>query len=47
MASRLARFVLPAFAVSAMFVAAPALITTLYRLKAPATSTQITKGWAS
>ena len=30
-----------------MFVAAPALITTLYRLKAPATSTQITKGWAS
>jgi simple sugar transport system permease protein len=30
-----------------MFVAAPALITTLYRLKAPSTSTQITKGWAS
>jgi len=30
-----------------MFVAAPALITTLYRLKAPSTSAQITKGWAS
>jgi simple sugar transport system permease protein len=30
-----------------LFVAAPALITTLYRLKAPMASTQITKGWAS
>jgi ABC-type uncharacterized transport system permease subunit len=30
-----------------MFVAAPALITALYRLKTPAVSTQISKGWAS
>lgn len=30
-----------------IFVAAPALITALYRLKAPAVSTQISKGWAS
>ena len=30
-----------------MFVAAPALISTIYRLKAPVASTQITKGWAS
>ncbi|CAB4864987.1 MAG: ABC transporter permease [Actinobacteria bacterium] len=30
-----------------IFVAAPALITALYRLKTPAVSTQISKGWAS
>lgn len=30
-----------------IFVAAPSLITALYRLKAPAVSTQISKGWAS
>lgn len=30
-----------------IFVAAPALITAIYRLKAPAVSTQISKGWAS
>ena len=30
-----------------IFVAAPSLITALYRLKAPAASTQISKGWAS
>lgn len=30
-----------------VFVAAPSLITALYRLKAPAVSTQISKGWAS
>lgn len=30
-----------------MFVAAPALIATIYRLKSPVASTQITKGWAS
>ena len=30
-----------------VFVAAPALITTLYRLKAPSVSTQISRGWAS
>lgn len=30
-----------------IFVAAPALITTVYRLKAPSTATQISRGWAS
>ena len=30
-----------------IFVAAPSLITALYRLKTPAVSTQISKGWAS
>ncbi len=30
-----------------IFVAAPALITTIYRLKAPSTATQISRGWAS
>ena len=30
-----------------IFVAAPTLITAIYRLKAPAVSTQISKGWAS
>jgi len=30
-----------------IFVAAPAVITAIYRLKAPAISTQISKGWAS
>lgn len=30
-----------------IFVAAPALITAMYRLKAPAVSTQISKGWSS
>ena len=30
-----------------IFVAAPALISALYRLKAPVASTQISKGWAS
>lgn len=30
-----------------IFVAAPSLITAIYRLKAPAVSTQISKGWAS
>lgn len=30
-----------------IFVAAPALISAIYRLKAPAASTQISKGWGS
>ena len=30
-----------------IFVAAPALISAIYRLKAPAASTQITKGWGA
>jgi simple sugar transport system permease protein len=30
-----------------MFVAAPALISAIYRLKKPVASTQISKGWGA